>query len=119
MQIMDIAKQILNKIELLEKGRIIISERGNKKAQTISEYEKQMAIVIIKLKNGIEFNLDGEKISNPPATFLEKIARGICWKEKLEMEKSEAEYKAAIVGMTSLEAELSALQSLNRYLDKV
>jgi len=72
---------------------------------------------LIQLRNGIEFELDGELVKDPPATLCESISRGICYKEKIAEETAITEYKNAITGMMALEAELNGLQSIYRHLD--
>ena len=117
--IKNIADEILGKIKLLERMQVEIRDRSVEKAQNGAEYEKQLAIVIIKLKNGVEIELEGNKICNPPATILEKIARGICWESKLKADESEALYKSLIANIDSVQSQLNGLQSINRYLDKI
>lgn len=119
MEIVDVANEIKTKINILVDARKKLLEKGNIKSQKLSEYEKYLSIVIIRLKNGISYEFEGEKISNPPVTLIEKIAKGICWKEKLEQDKSETDYKSLIIFIQTVESEVNALQSLNRYLDKV
>ena len=99
MDIVNIAQNIQEKIKTLELGRELLKERAEEKAEAIANYEKQIALTLIKLKNGVEFELDGEKIVNPLGSVLEKIAKGICYKEKLSMELAEAQYKNVIVGI--------------------
>ena len=113
-----IADEIHKKIDILEKMRVQIKDRAERKAETIAEYDRKLAVNIMKLKNGIEMELDGEKISNPPATLIEKIAKGIIWKERLEMEKADGLYKSIISNIDSVQSELNGLQSINRYLEK-
>lgn len=114
MDIIDTAKSIQRKIALLEKGRDILKERSEEKAKSMAEYDRVIALTIIKLKNGQVFELDGEKVQNPPSTLIEKLAKGICWKEKLAMERGEAEYKNAIVGMDAIKAEMNGYQSIHK-----
>ena len=116
MDVQTIAAEIRQKIRDLGKGREELKHRAERKAQTIADYEKALSITVIKLKNGRAFVIGDETIESPPATVTERIARGLCWKERLAMEQAEAEYKNAIVGMESLMAELNGLQSVNRYL---
>ena len=116
---LNIADEILKKIELLEKMRVQIKERAEKKAETLAEYDKQLALTIIRLENGIELELEGEKIQNPSKSITDKIARGICWKAKLEMEKAEGLYKSIISNIDSVQAELNGYQSINRHLSAV
>jgi len=118
MEIMTIAQEIRSKIKEIDSIRASIKERGIQKARTISEYEKALAVTIIKLKNGVEFVFEGEIISKPPVTILEKIARGICWKEKQSAEEAEALYKSATSNMQAVLAQLNADQSLFSKLDK-
>lgn len=107
-----IAKIIENKVKLLEVGRSQLDKNGSGKADKISQYEKALAKTIIQLKNGKEMELDGEKIQNPPATILEKIARGICYQEKLNADLAESSYRSTIVKIQTVQAELCAYQSL-------
>lgn len=118
MEVLEIAQEIKKKIDLLEIMRKEIRERGEAKARAIAEYEKSLAVTIIQLKNGVQMELEGQMIQNPGATITEKIARGITWEKKIEMEKCEALYKSLICNIDSVQAEINALQSLNRYLDK-
>lgn len=117
MEIIEIAKQISNRIILLSKGRILIRDRAKAKADAVSSYEKTLAITMLKLRNGAIPEFEGQKIETLPVTLIEKIAKGICWKEKMNCELAIDEYKAAVIGMDSLKAELNGYQSINRHLD--
>lgn len=120
MELIEISKSMQSKISQLEKGRDVIKERAQKRANAISNYEKAISLTILKIKNGKLDDFEGEVIDSKfPANLIEKIARGICWKEKLEVEEAEGVYKAAVIGMQSLMSELNGLQSMNRYLDKI
>ena len=116
--VVNIAEEIKLKIEILKNCRSQLAQKGNAKAQKMAEYEKAIAVIMIRLKNGIEYELDGNKIINPQTTIIEKLARGIAWKEKLEQDKAETDYKSLITFIQTVEAEVNALQSINRYLDK-
>jgi len=108
MDIKNIADEIEKKIRELELGRKIIGERAEKKAIAIAGYDKALAIKIITLKN-----------EGTPLSIVDKIARGECWQEKLEMEKAEGMYRAATSNIQSICAELSGWQSIFRFLDKI
>lgn len=118
MQVLDVALKIQKKIELLEKARGTLEGLAADKALTAALYEKDVAVAILKLRNGKPFELEGETIKDPPATIIEKVARGICWESRLRMDQAEANYKLAIVKMDSVQAELNGWQSVNRFLDK-
>lgn len=107
-----IAEVIEKKIKLLEAGRARLEADGFGKAEQLALYEKALAGTIIKLKNGKEMELDGEKIQNPPATILEKIARGIVWQEKLNADLADTTYRSTIVKINTVCQELNAYQSL-------
>jgi len=117
MELIAVSKRIEEKIRTLELGREILKEYAQNKANTIANYEKAIAKVLIRLKNGDEFTLEGEVIKSPPASVMEKIAKGICFNEKLAQELAEAQYKNAIVGMGAIEAELNGYQSIFRHLE--
>ena len=117
MELYEIAKRIEDKISLLERMRKEIRDRAEQKAISQAAYDKALAVCIIKLKNGQELELDGEKIQKPVQSIAEKIAKGICHGEKLEADKAEALYKSLISNIDSVKTEVNALQSINRYLD--
>ena len=116
MEIIAVAKKIEEKIKTLELGRSLLQERAEEKAKAIAIYEKEIAKTLIGLKNGTEFDIDGEKIKDPPASIMEKLARGICYQAKIDSELAEATYKNAVVGMNAIEAELMGWQSIFRNL---
>jgi hypothetical protein len=116
--VITIAKMIFDKIKEIETERGYIGKLAQEKAKNIANYEKKLAITIISLKNGIEIELGGQKIKSPPVTIIEKIAKGICFEEKIAADLAEAKYKAHITKMECLMAEMNGLQSINRYLDQ-
>ena len=118
MELYAVATKIEEKIKTLEMGREILKDHAKNKALAIANYDKVIAITIIKLKNGVEFDLDGNKVKNPLATITEKIAKGICYQERLDAELAEAEYKNGIVGMSAIQAELNGYQSIFRHLEE-
>lgn len=114
---MDIAKGILQLKEDLALMKSQTKDRSFNKAKTIANYDKKIAATIIRLRNGVEMQLEGMQILNPPTTVLDKIARGICWKERLEMEEADALYKSLITNIETTKAELNGLQSINKHLE--
>lgn len=118
MDVIKIADKMIKLIDDLGVLRMALKTHGITKAENIAKYEKKVALTMISLKNGIEFELDGQKVSNPPTTTTEKIARGICWHEKLKAEESEALYKSLIVNIETIKAQLNGYQSINRHLEE-
>ena len=116
MDLIEIAKRMNHRINALTEAREEIQKLAQAKAQAISAYDKKIAVTIVKLKNGYEMELDGIVVKNPLTTITEKIAKGICFQEKLDMELAEANYKAILSNMQCLQAELNGYQSINKYL---
>ncbi len=119
MNVSDIAIAIEKRINALEEGRKMLNELSSCRAVAIADYDKAMALTIMKLRNGIEFNLDGVTIKDPPVTILEKIAKGLCWESRLRLEESEAQYKSAITKLEILQAQLMGYQSIYRHQSEV
>jgi hypothetical protein len=118
MDIISVQEEITRKIQLLEIGRKLVRERAVKKAEAIANYEKVVALTIMQLKMGRTFELDGVTVGGQmAANLLEKLAKGICWQERLETERADGEYKAAVVGIESVISELNGWQSIFRRLD--
>jgi hypothetical protein len=115
MELIKLAKLITDKIDDLEKLGKLLHEYSIKKANTISDYDKAMAITILKIRNaGDTFVFEGEKIVNLPASVMEKVAKGLCYKERLAMELADAEYGALTTKIRATEAILNGYQSINR-----
>ena len=113
----DIATQILKAKNKLQEMRGVIAERTIRKSNAIALYDKVLATTMVKLRNGLEVEFEGQKILDPPVTIIEKIAKGICWKERLELEQAEGEYKSLITNIETVKAELNGLQSINKHLE--
>ena len=118
MDLISISNKMQTLINDLSSLRVGLKVFARKKAESIAEYEKQLASTIICLKNGIEYDLDGNKIVNPPTTTTEKIAKGICWQSKLKAEESEAMYKSLIVNIETIKAQLNAYQTIIKYMEE-
>ncbi len=115
--IIEISKQIIKKIKEIDIIRAEIKQRGDDKARAASVYDMEISKTLIGLENGKTYELDGEKIKEPPKSIMEKVAKGICWDKKLEMDSSEAAYKSVITNLSAVQAQLNALQSLNKHLE--
>lgn len=115
--VISMKKKIEDKISELECHRNSIQGASEFKAEKKAQYAKDLAIAILKLRNKVIVEFEGQKIDNLPANLIPKVAEGICWESCLENEKAESGYKGLIVQLDSLKAELNGLQSLNRHLD--
>ncbi len=119
MEINEVSNLILAKENKLREMRKSIAERTLRKANAIANYDKTLAMTMIKLRNGVEMELDGQKVVDVQTTVLEKHAKGICWKERLELEQAEGEYKSLITNIETVKAELNGLQSIFRHLETI
>ncbi len=114
-----IAEKIKNKINSLEGLIKQIKPVALKTAQCSSEYEKQLAITIIKLQNGVRLPLEGVEASEVKQTTLERISRGICYDYALKRDTAQAMYKGLITRIEAEKAILNGWQSVFRYLTEV
>ena len=119
MEIVNIKDEIQKRIVALDTIRASVRERADAKAKAIAEYDKQIAIVLIQLKLGKPMGLDGKTIENTPTTLCEKIAKGICWNERLKMEQAIAAYNAANTNLETVRTQLMGYQTIYKYLENV
>lgn len=117
MDVIECSQRIEDKIKLLETARKDLRKYAEAKALKMALYEKELAVCLIKLKNGTPFELDGAVIENPPATTASLIAKGIVWEAKQQAQLAEAQYKLAVTTLDSISAELNGYQSIFRHLE--
>ncbi len=118
MELLKTSEEIRTKIDALEALKAELPGLSEEKAKTESDYEKAIAITIIRLINGGEFTLDEQKIKNPPNAMLDKIAKGICWQQKLNMDTADMKYRNTLKIVDITEAQLNGFQSINRHLSE-
>ena len=119
MELMEIASKIEEKIHLLEKGREVLQEKTNRAVEASGEYEKALAITLLKLENKAITEWGGYDCTKIAKGNMDKIAKGMCWKEKMEMDKAEKEYKITLVKLEMIKTEMNGYQSVNRYIKEV
>ena len=116
MDVITIAMRMENYMDYLDEIGESLPKLSTEKALESGEYDKEIALTIIRLKNGVELELDGQKIKNPIGSITEKLAKGICWQKKIKMETAEASYKIALLNDIRQQSLLNACQSINRHL---
>lgn len=119
MEINTIAQKIEERINLLSEGRKKLVELGENKAKASAHYEMTIAKTLMQLKNGVELKVGEETIKNPPASIMDKLARGICFQERMDADMAENAYKSAIVIMKTIESETNAYQSINKFIKEL
>jgi hypothetical protein len=116
-EVLKIAEQIQAKIKLLEAGREALLKVGKDKALAAAQYDKELAVTMLRLRSGKPCELGGEIAKDLPATLIEKIAKGICWQACYEKELAECAYKSVVTKLDSIKSELNGYQSMNKYLE--
>ena len=109
-------ERIEEKIFELEQERGKLEQAAQERALAISHYDRAIALVLLRMKNGLIQKFEGEEVGNVSVTNQEKIAKGICWRERLRLEEAESMYKSLVSNIDSIKAELNGLQSINRHL---
>lgn len=121
MDIITISQEIRSVQTEMNKIRAVIKDRAIAQAVAVSDYDKQLCIEIIKLKNlpaGEKITALSEEITGTiPVTLIEKIAKGKAHEVRLKMDTATALYKSATSNLHVLELQLTSLQSLLRRMD--
>jgi len=118
MDVIKTAKSILEKIEELEDLKKSIIPLARDRVTKEVCYEKTIGKTLISLKNGGEHKIDGEVVINPPVSIMDKLAKAICWEEKLSMDTAIEKSKANDKIIEIVKAQLNAYQSVNKHLDQ-
>jgi hypothetical protein len=119
METIEVATLIQDKIRELEAERPKLFDASQSKANAISNYDRALAIAMLKIRNGVKLSLDGEPIVNPPANLIPYIAKGLCYNECFDKEAEESLYKAVVSNIDAIKAEMNGLQSINRNLSEI
>ena len=106
MKVKDCIEKIISEIGHCRRE---IETKGNARARAISNYDKQLKIAIVVLREEGKF----------PATLIEKIAKGVCCDHREQLELAEVGYKACISNLEALKAQLNGYQSIYKHLDSV
>jgi hypothetical protein len=117
MDVIAIRDKIEWKIAQLEEARQQIQPLSEDKANGKANYDRALAINIVKLKNKLITSFNGMDCTNLPATLIVPVAKGIIYKECFDKEVSEASYKGCITTIEAIKAELNGLQSINKHLE--
>lgn len=116
-------RSIANKIESLalsnnggasklDQYRSHAAGAGKAAAELERDYKRKLAVTLIKLKNGVALELEGETIESPPATISVKIAEGICAEESMAMDVAANSWRLSLENLKNIATQITALQSL-------
>ena len=117
MDIIATSQKIQEKINESEMVRGVIKERITDSAKANAEYDKSMAKTIVQLLAGVEFELDGIKTGIVKATNVEKIAKGINWQKRLDMDTKKGLLDSAKINLDGIASELNGYQSINKHIN--
>lgn len=111
------ADKIQQMIDKIEEQISFIPDATFEKANSLAAYDRQIAITILKIKNGLMTKWEYEPgkflpLDNIAATNVPIIAKGICSIEALQKESGEAGYKGLITTIDALKAILNGYQSM-------
>ena len=119
MQLIEVKDKILDNTKLLTSLQRELKTTREHKATAIAHYEKQLAITMIQLSNGVDMELDGNQISKPSVTNTKDIARGIVWQEKLDAETAEMAWKGILTSIEVCKTNLTAYMSILKHFEIV
>ena len=105
--VLEVADKMQNCMHRITECIDLLEDLADKKAVSLAEYDKQMAIKMLLLKE------------KHPVTLVEKLAKGDCSDYRYTMEYATARYKLTLAKIESYQAILNGWQSTNRYLDVV
>jgi hypothetical protein len=117
MDVLDVSKEIQRYIKALRDAQNEITKQAGIKARAMRGLKRNMAITTVRLRNGEEMEVGGEKIQSPPATLMKTIAEGICAEDFLQYDVAEADYKEIVTRVETIRAILCGYQSLYKHLD--
>lgn len=116
MDILTNKENIESEIQVIESLVNRIPQAAEEKAVSLADYDKMIAVTILKLKNGVIKEFEGQPVNNIPATLIPTLAKGICYKEAFDREMGEANYKGLIVQIEAHKAMLNGFQSMNKVI---
>ncbi len=85
------------------------------KANTKGDYEMKLAQTMLRLRNKAAVALNDEPVEWKSIGCMEKIAKGIIYRESITLDLAESAYKRQILTIGSIRDKISALQSILRY----
>ena len=118
MDLITIRNKIEENLKLLRATSRELKIRSQDKANAKGEYEKQLAIAMLRLRQGEPEFIESISAEWQSVSGLERIAKGLCYKESIALDLAESAYKNAVIGIQTVQVEINALQSILRYLEE-
>ncbi len=105
--VLEVANRMQNCMKNITELIDELNVQSEEKATALAEYDKQMAIKELLLKE------------DHPVTLVKDLAKGECSNYRYVMEVAVSKYKSTLTKIESYQAILNGWQSVNRYLDVV
>jgi len=115
MELMAVSRKIEDKIALLEQGRESLKDKVTVLVNASANYDKQLAITLLKLENKAIPEWEGQDCSKLAKSNMKKIAEGMCWKYKLDADTADKQYRLTLTRLECIKQELNGFQSINKY----
>ena len=119
MELMAVSRKIEDKIALLEQGRESLKDKVTVLVNASANYDKQLAITLLKLENKAIPEWEGQDCSKLAKSNMKKIAEGMCWELKLKADVSDKDYRLTLSRMDCIKTELNGYQSINKFSQDV
>jgi len=110
-----IKQEIERQLNILAKTIQKLPEYENKKALALGEYEKRIAQTMLSVRQGVPMEIDGQVVKWDSVSGIEKICKGICYQESINLDLAESAFKRQLLTIGSIRDKISALQSILRY----
>lgn len=113
-----VSEKIEQTIQELNTLKEDLESLAQAKVSSANQYDKEVAKTLMQLKAGQSFEFEGETVSNPPVTIIEKIAKGILWERGYNKDYADLTYKNQIKKIEIAQAQLNGWQSVYRHLSE-
>jgi len=117
MDIQTTTNELYIRAKRLEELAAAVEKLANDKNFFEAIYEKDLAIAILKLRAGKITAFEDIPVQNLTGNEIPKVAAGIVWESFLQAANAKSKLDAHLQKLKALEDSISALQSINRYLD--
>ena len=118
-EIIDVSQAILEKIDEIEKLKKTHKDIIDRASEAMSSYDRELALTIVRLRNGVAIPIGDEIVKDPPALLIERLAKGIVWEKKLESDRLQGYLSGIKSNLMATQAQLNGLQSINRHLSDI
>jgi hypothetical protein len=108
MDLIPVTSELQSASSRLSKGSKELFTLAKEFAEAERDYRKALAIEIVKLKS-----------EGTPVTIINDVARGNCADLKFNRDCAEAKYQSGRDSLKAIETQVSALQSVLKYVSEV